>query len=112
MRQLSPTRSTSSGRMSAASSAPPRTRVASGADRISASSASASGSTKWAGWYISGRDGVVEREPAAVHVDDLAGHVAGGVAEQEADDVGDLLGLAQALHRRAPEDALAGGVAG
>ena len=35
-------------------------------------------------------------QPAAVDIDDLAGHVARRVAEQEGHDVGDLLGLAEA----------------
>src|SRR5687767_7058479 len=55
--------------------------------------------------------GVVEREPAAIDIDDLARHVARRAAEQEGRHVGDLVWLAQAFHRRAAHDAGLGFIA-
>src|SRR5690606_8418381 len=50
------------------------------------------------------RHRVVQRHAPAVHGDDLARDVAGGVAGQPGHHVGHFLGLAQALQGRAAED--------
>ena len=51
----------------------------------------------------SGLNRVVQRQPAAIGVDDLAGQIAGRVAGEEGHHVGNLGRLAEALQRRAAE---------